>query len=76
MSAIERIPGVCGGDPCIAGTRILVWVLEQCRQLGMSVTEILEDYPTIQPKDILAAWEFGAMHHDEIERQILENCSS
>lgn len=72
-SAIESIPGVCGGDPCIAGTRIPVWVLEQCRQFGMSIKEILEDYPTIQPGDILAAWEFAAVHHDEIERQIHEN---
>jgi uncharacterized protein (DUF433 family) len=34
MSGIERTPGVCGGDACIAGTRIPVWVLEGFRRLG------------------------------------------
>jgi uncharacterized protein (DUF433 family) len=28
MTGIERTPGVCGGDACIAGTRIPVWVPE------------------------------------------------
>jgi uncharacterized protein (DUF433 family) len=73
QSSIQKTPGVCGGVATIADTRIPVWVLEQCRQLGMSVKEILEDYPTLQPADILAAWEYAAVHSSEIREQIREN---
>ncbi len=34
MDGIESIPDVCGGEPCIAHTRIPVWVLEQARRQG------------------------------------------
>ena len=35
-SGIEQTPGVCGGDACVAGTRIPVWVLVNARRLGVS----------------------------------------
>jgi uncharacterized protein (DUF433 family) len=33
-SGIESTPGVCGGDPCVAGARIPAWTPEQYRRLG------------------------------------------
>ena len=45
MTGIERTPGVCGGDACIAGTRIPVWVLEGFRRLGWTDATILASYP-------------------------------
>ena len=72
-SAIKKSAGVCGGDPCIAGTRIPVWVLERSRQLGMNGQEILEDYPSITWGQLLAAWQYSEDHRKEIEAQIREN---
>jgi uncharacterized protein (DUF433 family) len=44
---IEKTPGVCGGDACISGTRIPVWVLVNARNLGISEAQLLKDYPTL-----------------------------
>lgn len=72
-SGIESSPGVCGGDPCIAGTRIPVWVLEQYRQLGMTEAEILANYPTLRAVDLVNAWAYVDAHLDAVERQIWAN---
>jgi uncharacterized protein (DUF433 family) len=72
-SGIESTSGVCGGDPCIAGTRIPVWLLEQYRRLGMAEAEILANYPTLRAIDLVNAWAYVHTHPDEVERQIREN---
>jgi uncharacterized protein (DUF433 family) len=72
-SLIKKAAGVCGGDACVSGTRIPVWVLERSRQLGMTEQEILEDYPTISWRQLLAAWQYAEDHRKEIEAQIREN---
>jgi uncharacterized protein (DUF433 family) len=72
-SGIERTAGICGGDACIANTRITVWVLEQARRLGAADKEILQDYPSLAQGDLAAAWEYVETHHAEIERAIREN---
>jgi uncharacterized protein (DUF433 family) len=70
---VQATPGVCGGLPCIAGTRIPVWVLERMRQLGASERQLLEMYPGLEPGDLESAWVFVDSHKEEIERQIKEN---
>ena len=70
---IESDPGVCGGDPCIARTRIPVWVLVQARRLGTSEAELLRSYPSLRAEDLANAWSFYCGHREEIERQIQEN---
>ena len=72
-SGIESTPGVCGGDPCIAGTRIPLWTLESYRRLGLTEARILDAYPTLRAADLVNAWTYVAGHPDEIERQIREN---
>ncbi|MEB3340575.1 DUF433 domain-containing protein [Okeania sp.] len=72
-SGIEKTPGVCGGDACIAGTRIPVWVLVNARRLGMSESELLQDYPTLRVTDIANAWVYAEANAEEIERAIQEN---
>lgn len=39
----------------------------------MRVHEILEDYPTLDAGDVLAAWEYAGVHQAEIDEQIREN---
>jgi uncharacterized protein (DUF433 family) len=70
---IESTPGVCGGDPRIAGTRIPVWTLEQSRRLGMSEADILRAYPALRAADLVSAWAYVEAHADEIELQIRDN---
>jgi uncharacterized protein (DUF433 family) len=72
-SGIESTPGVCGGDPRIAGTRIPVWTLEQYRRLGLSEAQILGAYPGLRAADLVNAWAYVASHPEEIDRQIREN---
>jgi uncharacterized protein (DUF433 family) len=72
-SGIESTPGVCGGDPRIAGTRIPVWTLEQYRRLGMTEAQLLTSYPALRAADLVNAWAYVAAHPDEIDEQIREN---
>ncbi|MBI3812506.1 MAG: DUF433 domain-containing protein [Nitrospirae bacterium] len=60
---LQRIlvdPEVCFGKPCIRGTRILVSLLLDFLAAGMSIKEILEDYPHLTEEDIRAAIAYGA----------------
>ena len=70
---IESAPGVCGGEPCIAYTRIPVWVLEQARRLGATDADLLRSYPALGAEDLVNARAYARAHRDEIERQIREN---
>jgi uncharacterized protein (DUF433 family) len=72
-SGIESTPGICGGDPRIAGTRIPVWTIEQYRRLGLSEGQILNAFPGLRATDLVNAWAYVASNADEIHRQILEN---
>ena len=70
---VESRLNVCGGEPCIAGMRIPVWVLEQARRLGASEARLLLDYPTLRVEDLASAWEYARVRTAEIDRQIQEN---
>ena len=70
---IKKTPDVCGGDACIANTRIPVWVLERARQLGMSDADLLENYPTLRAEDLTNAWAYVRLHREEIEEEIRLN---
>src|SRR5260370_20795110 len=70
---ISKRPDRCGGDACIRETRIPVWVLVNFRRLGGSDSNLLRDYPSLTPADLVAAWAYSATHAEEIERAIREN---
>lgn len=70
---IERRLGVMGGDPCIAGTRIPVWLLVQARRLGSDEAELRKAYPQLRAEDLTNAWAYYRSNRDEIEQQITEN---
>jgi len=56
--------GKCGGRPCIRGMRIRVTDILQLLSAGAPHEEILEDYPDLEPDDILAAIEYAARQTD------------
>ena len=70
---IEKTPGVVGGDACIAGTRIAVWVIEGYRRLGWNDAKILANYPSLRAADLAHAWAYVAAHGDEIDEAMREN---
>ena len=70
---IDASPAVCGGDPCIARTRIPVWLLERYRRLGVSERDLLDSYPSLRAEDLANAWAYSRIHAAELERQMREN---
>lgn len=70
---ISKVPGICGGEACIEGTRVPVWVLVSYRQLGVKDSEQLYNYPTLNASDLANAWTYAAVNSDEIKNAIREN---
>lgn len=60
LNRISVDPRVCFGKPCIRGTRIWVSLLLDMLADGMSVEDILKEYPQLKREDILAAMAYGA----------------
>jgi uncharacterized protein (DUF433 family) len=57
---------VMGGDDCIRGTRIPVWLLVSARQQGLTDGEILESYPQLSALDLSAAWDHFAHYPERV----------
>ena len=63
MDYRERItidPNVRSGKPCIKGTRITVADVFDYLGGGMSIEQVLEDFPDLTIKDIRACFAFAA----------------
>ena len=60
MNRITLEPGKRGGRPCVRGLRITVYDVLSMLSGGMTHQEILEDYPELQPEDIIAVLAFAA----------------
>jgi len=52
-------PEVLRGKPRIAGTRISVEFILELLSLGYSISDILDDYPQLTQKQILAVLDFA-----------------
>jgi uncharacterized protein (DUF433 family) len=55
---LERISiesGVCGGQPCIRGTRVYVAIILDSLAEGLTALEIVDHYPQLTVDDIHAA---------------------
>ena len=60
LDRISINPAVCGGKPCIRGTRIWVSLVLDLLASGMSEAELLTEYPSLLHDDVLAAIAYGA----------------
>jgi uncharacterized protein (DUF433 family) len=60
LQRISIHPQVCGGKPCIKGTRIWVSLILDFLAEGMTETELLTEYPQLAHEDVLAAIAYGA----------------
>lgn len=69
LAHISINPAIRFGKPCIKGTRIAVVDILQWMASGMSIPEILEDYPSLKEEHIRAALAFAA--HRESHTRLL-----
>ena len=60
LSRISIDPSVCFGKPCIRGHRIWVSLVLDFLSSGMTVEEVLEQYPHVKREDILACIAYGS----------------
>src|SRR5580658_6178487 len=60
LDRISIDPDICGGKPCIRGTRLWVSLVLDFLAGGMTEAEMLADYPQLTHQDILAAIAYGA----------------
>ena len=57
---IVRDPGICGGEPVVRGTRVTVRTVLASLAEGMSIAEIVKDFPTLDEKAVRALIAFAA----------------
>ena len=60
FSRIVIDPEICGGEPCIKGTRIPVHIILSHLAAGEDYKTILKNFPKITKEDILACIEYAA----------------
>lgn len=57
---IERNPNICYGKPCIKGTRIMVSVILDNLAEGLTLAEIVENYPPLTLENVRSAIAYAA----------------
>lgn len=61
---IERIqvdPKICHGQPCIKGTRVMVYLVLELLETGLTPDQIIKDYyPQLMKQDIEACLHYAA----------------
>lgn len=70
---ITRKKGVCGGRSIIDGTRIPVWSIIRWYKLGMSIEDIMREFPHLTPSQVHDAFSYYYDNQKEIEGDIIEN---
>ena len=61
MERISVNPQVCHGQPCIKGTRIMVYLVLELLEAGVGPDQIIHDYyPQIDRQDIEACLHYAA----------------
>ncbi len=71
---IANIPGVCGGEAIIEGTRIAVWhVVGMYYKVGLTVEEIVADWEYLTPAQVFSALAYYHDNRIEIDRVRQEN---
>jgi uncharacterized protein (DUF433 family) len=68
---IEKDAARCAGQPVVSGTRIRVATILVCYRQGMSVEEIVQQYPALTPADVHDALAYAYEHIAEIEADLL-----
>ena len=60
LDRININPKICHGQPCVRGTRIMVWLVVEYLAGGDSIEAVLEAYPSLAREDVQACLVFAA----------------
>jgi uncharacterized protein (DUF433 family) len=60
LKKISIDPNICFGKPCIRGHRIWVSLILDLLASGMTVEQVLEQYPQLSHEEVLACVAYGA----------------
>jgi uncharacterized protein (DUF433 family) len=69
MFMFDRItsdPNILGGKACIRGMRISVSLIVNLVANGMTVKEITDEYPDLEPEDIQQALRYAAWTTEDV----------
>ena len=66
-------PGVCGGDLCVSGTRLPLWVLYKAWKAGKSNAQLRKMYPVLRVAPLQHLREYAESQSDDLERQFAAN---
>jgi uncharacterized protein (DUF433 family) len=53
-------PAVCGGQPCIRGTRVYIAIILDALAEGLTPEQIIDHYPQLTVEDIHGALAYAA----------------
>jgi uncharacterized protein (DUF433 family) len=70
MGPFDRVtqdPNIMGGKACIRGMRVTVGMIVNQIGSGLTVDEVLADYPYLEREDIMQALQYAAWLADERE---------
>jgi uncharacterized protein (DUF433 family) len=60
LDRISIDPAICGGKPCIKGTRLWISLILDFLADGVTEAELVSDYPQLTHQDVIAAISYGA----------------
>lgn len=60
LNRVSADPNICGGQPCIRGTRIYIAVILDGLAEGLTPEKIIDHYPQLTLDDIHAALAYAA----------------
>lgn len=70
MGQLDRItqdPGMMGGKPCVRGMRVTVGMIVGQISAGLSIDDVLKEYPYLEREDITQALRYAAWRAEERE---------
>jgi uncharacterized protein (DUF433 family) len=64
---ITQEPSVMGGKPCIRGMRVTVGMIVGQIAAGLTIDQLLADYPYLEREDVMQALRYAAWRAEERE---------
>lgn len=73
--AIEARSEILGGKPVIQGTRISVGLLLELVDAGLSVNDILKEYPHLKRDDVLMVLQVAKKVHESVSYERVKSAT-
>lgn len=67
FKSIQKTVGICGEQARVRNTRIPVWTIISLQNQGAKDEEIMNNYPSLTPFDLMAVKAYYSQHDMEID---------